>query len=136
MKKEFSIGWLAALALILWSCGGTGSPEQRGELAPGLIVHNGKIFTANEAHDFVEAVAVWGGEIVAAGSNLHILELASAETRLMDLQGHTMLPGFHDNHIHLGRSRGGLQEWKGGLISTVPGSNVTSAYLPPVIRLK
>ena len=117
MKKALSSWLLAASALILGSC--RDQPTVRMS-APDLIVHSGLVFTANKTYDVVEAVAVRQGWIVAVGSDRQILDLASDNTRVLDLQGHTMLPGFNDNHIHLGRGRGGLQEWKGGLISAVP----------------
>ena len=32
---------------------------------------------------------------------------------MVDLKGNTVLPGFYDNHIHLGEA---VQEWRGGLV--------------------
>lgn len=69
--------------------------------APAAVFYNGKIATVNANFDMVEAVAVNEGRIVALGLNDDIQALASDETRLVDLQGKTVLPGFYDNHVHL-----------------------------------
>ena len=60
------------------------------------------------------------GRIVAVGANGEVLALATGVTQRIDLEGHTMLPGFFDNHVHAGGGGGSLMEWKGGLISEVP----------------
>ena len=120
MRKAHSLVGVAVLALILTGCNLPGTTLPGEELAIEAIFHNGKIFTANESYDFVEAVAVREGKIVAVGSNQEVLELASPGTRLVDLEGRTMLPGFNDNHVYLGGGRGELQEWEGGLIGAVP----------------
>jgi len=91
-----------------------------GDVEPDVIYHNGNVFTANSNHDLVEAVAIRDGRIVAVGSNERVLELASETTQRIDLEGNTMLPGFFDNHVHVGGGGGRLMEWKGGLISEVP----------------
>ncbi len=91
-----------------------------GDVEPDVIYHNGNVFTANSDYDMVEAVAIRDGRIVAVGSNERVLELASETTHRIDLEGNTMLPGFFDNHVHVGGGGGRLMEWKGGLISEVP----------------
>jgi predicted amidohydrolase YtcJ len=85
-------------------------------LAPEAIYHGGKIVTVNPGSEIAEAVAIRDGRIVAVGSNREIRRLAGPATRMVDLEGRTVLPGFGDNHIHLGRE---LQEWNGGLIGAV-----------------
>ena len=107
---------LLFVAVFLPSCGTTADIG----VWPDLIVHNGKVFTANQEYDFLEAVAVRDGTIVAVGENREMLRLAGAETRLLDLEDRTMVPGFFDNHVHLGRTFSGFQEWEGGLIVAVP----------------
>jgi predicted amidohydrolase YtcJ len=86
-------------------------------LAPDAILHNGRIQTVNERFEIVEALAIRDGRIVALGSNATVRPLAAPGTRMMDLGGKTVLPGFYDNHIHLGEE---LQPWKGGMIGAVP----------------
>ncbi len=88
--------------------------------APDVVYHNGKVFTGNDAFDLAEAVAVKDGRIVAVGPDDQVLAMATGATRRVDLEGNTMLPGFFDNHVHVGAGGGELMEWKGGLISAVP----------------
>ena len=96
------------------SCGG-----EPPNLAPDVVYHHGHVVTATEDGRTAQAVAIRHGRIVAVGSSSDLLGLADASTRLVDLDGATLLPGFYDNHVHLGRTRAELQEWKGGLIAQV-----------------
>lgn len=115
MNKALSI---IGVGLVAWTaaCGG----PSVGTIAPDAIYFNGNVFTANADYDVVEAVAIGDGKIVAVGSNEDVLALASPSTERIDLEGHTMLPGFYDNHVHVGGGGGRLMEWKGGLIAEVP----------------
>lgn len=47
------------------------------------------------------ALAARNGRITDIGSNDRILALKSKSTKIIDLHGRTVLPGFHDSHIHL-----------------------------------
>lgn len=87
-------------------------------LSPDAIYFNGKIVTVNTDFDVVEAVAIWNGRFVAVGSDAEVKPLAGESTRLVDLEGKTVLPGFYDNHIHLGPGRG-VQRWEEGFIPAV-----------------
>lgn len=93
-----------------------GSAPGSSALAPDVIYHSGKIVTANADFEIAEALAIRDGRVIAVGSDARVRSLASAATREVDLEGRTVLPGFGDNHIHLGRE---LQEWHGGLIGAV-----------------
>jgi hypothetical protein len=85
---------------------------------PEVIYHNAKVLTVNPGFEIAQAVAVAGGKIVGVGSNEQIKALGGARTTLVDLGGKPLLPGFYDNHIHLG---GPLQPWKhGGMITALP----------------
>ena len=67
---------------------------------PELILHNGKIVTVDEQFSIAEALAIERGRIVAAGSNAAVRALAGPESRSIDLQGKTVLPGLIDTHTH------------------------------------
>jgi predicted amidohydrolase YtcJ len=67
-----------------------------------LILHNGKIFTADTSKPWAEAVAIQGTVIVAVGNNEEIMAWKSDNTKLIDLKGHTVVPGFNDAHCHVG----------------------------------
>lgn len=66
-----------------------------------LIFANAKIFTANPAQAWAQAVAVQGNRIVRVGSNDEVLSLRDASTRVIDAQNNTLLPGINDAHFHL-----------------------------------
>lgn len=63
---------------------------------------NGKLFTADSARPYVEALAIQGSRILATGTSAMIRNLATAHTTIVDLQGKTGVPGFNDAHDHLG----------------------------------
>lgn len=67
-----------------------------------IILINGKIFTSDTAHLYVQALAIKGNKIIAAGSNAAIEKTASAKTKKIDLEGKTVVPGFNDAHDHPG----------------------------------
>lgn len=65
-----------------------------------LILTNGRIYTVDMAHPWVEAVAVRNGRILAVGTTDEMLALAGQETERLDVGGRLVLPGFTDAHIH------------------------------------
>ncbi len=60
---------------------------------------NGKIWTVDKVKPSARAVAVSDGRIIAVGANAEIQQLADATTKVVDLQGKFMMPGFIDNHV-------------------------------------
>ena len=87
-------------------------------LEPDVIYFNGKIVTVNEQFEIVEAVAIRDGRFVAGGSNEEVRALVSPSTGFVDLEGQIVLPGFCEDHIHLGPSSR-LQKWEQGYIPAV-----------------
>jgi hypothetical protein len=75
--------------------------EVPGPLAPDRVLYNGKIVTVDEDFSIVQAVASKEGHFIAVGSDAHILPLVATRTERIDLEGKTVLPGFHDFHVHL-----------------------------------
>ena len=67
-----------------------------------IILINGKIFSSNSTQLYVQALAINGNKIIAAGSNASIEKTASAKTKKIDLEGKTVVPGFNDAHHHPG----------------------------------
>jgi predicted amidohydrolase YtcJ len=61
---------------------------------------NGKIFTSRDEAHFVNALAISKGLVIASGNNEEILAQKSNKSRIIDLQGKTVIPGFHDAHLH------------------------------------
>jgi predicted amidohydrolase YtcJ len=70
--------------------------------APELIIHHAKVFTADPAHRWAEAVAIRGNRIVAVGTNTAVTALAGDDTKRIDAGGRVVIPGFNDAHTHQG----------------------------------
>lgn len=62
---------------------------------------NGNIYTMNERQPRAEAIAVQGNRIVFVGSNAEAKKFQSAETKMVDLGGKTVVPGLTDSHCHI-----------------------------------
>ena len=65
-----------------------------------LILHNGTIWTVDEKNPTAQAVAIKDGKFVVVGSNDSALKLRGPNTRVIDLKGNFVVPGFNDNHVH------------------------------------
>jgi len=65
-----------------------------------LALINGKIVTINKKSELAEAVGVRDGKIVAVGKTDEIKELGGSGTKVIDLQGKTVTPGFIESHCH------------------------------------
>src|SRR5262245_26848252 len=65
-----------------------------------LVLVNGKIRTVNDKQPEVEAVAVLGNRIAAVGSTEEIRKWVGENTKVIDLQGKRVTPGFNDSHVH------------------------------------
>ncbi len=84
---------LAALALAT-ACGPDAPPPDR-------ILLNGLIWTGDSARPAATAIALRGDSIVAVGFDADIEALAGEATRVENLEGRRVVPGFHDAHWHL-----------------------------------
>ena len=65
-----------------------------------LILQNGRVYTVDPSRPGAEAVAVRGESIVRVGTNAEALALRGPGTRVIDLAGRSVLPGFNDAHTH------------------------------------
>jgi predicted amidohydrolase YtcJ len=65
-----------------------------------LILTGGFVYTMDAARSAAEAVAVRGGRIVYVGLAADAKAFAGQSTRIVDLSGKMLLPGFHDAHVH------------------------------------
>ena len=83
-------------------------PQSAVPLSADLVLINGKIRTVNEAQPQAEAVACRQGRIVAVGTTSEIRRLIGAATRVVDLQGRLVVPGFNDAHVHFFSGGAGL----------------------------
>jgi predicted amidohydrolase YtcJ len=66
-----------------------------------LIVVNARIYTVDNARPMASAMAVRNGRVVFVGSDAEARTLAGAATRILDVQGRTVIPGMVDAHVHL-----------------------------------
>ncbi|HLX84127.1 MAG TPA: amidohydrolase [Terriglobales bacterium] len=48
-----------------------------------------------------QALAILGDKILAVGSRDEILKLKGPDSKIVDLDGHFVMPGFNDAHLHL-----------------------------------
>jgi predicted amidohydrolase YtcJ len=67
---------------------------------PNLLFFNGVIRSGVPQDPTAEALAIRGSRIVCLGANSDIKALAGPKTRLIDLHGALVLPGFNDAHVH------------------------------------
>ena len=64
------------------------------------VLLNGKVLTVDRASSTREALAIRDGRIVAVGTTADVRRLAGSTTRVIDLQGRTVIPGLIDSHMH------------------------------------
>jgi hypothetical protein len=89
--------------------------------AADTIYFGGPIVTMVADGSYVEALAVKAGKIVAAGSLKSVEALKGANTKMVDLAGRCLMPGFIDPHSHVvmqsakfcGCQPGSLPDWRG-----------------------
>ncbi|MCY3706982.1 MAG: amidohydrolase [Gammaproteobacteria bacterium] len=87
------------LSVVLAGCAPQADPAN-------TIFHGDNIVTMDPQQPAVEAVAVRGETIVAAGSMDDVMALQGPSTRVVDLGDNALLPGFIDSHGHfLGAGR-------------------------------
>ncbi len=66
-----------------------------------LVLRGGKVITMDGRDRITEAVAVNGNRITAAGSNAEIARFTGTQTKIVELHGRALLPGFIDSHNHV-----------------------------------
>jgi len=81
---------MIALALLL----STAAPAD-------LIIRDAHIVTVDPKFSIAGAAAVRDGKFIAVGSDAEVLKARGPNTRVIDLHGKTVLPGFNDTHVHL-----------------------------------
>lgn len=65
-----------------------------------LVLLNGAVYTVGPKRPWVEAVAVREKTIVAVGSKAEVNRFVGEETKVVDLAGRMLLPGFVEGHMH------------------------------------
>lgn len=105
----------AAVVVGLASCTRALSPEQ----TANVIYTGGDIITINDSQPTAEALAVKDGKIIAVGSKADVLKHKASATKMVDLRGKTLLPGFIDAHGHVFNA--GLQALAANLLARPDG---------------
>ncbi|MBI3858002.1 MAG: amidohydrolase [Planctomycetes bacterium] len=91
---------LSALLLLTLSACQSGPAAASGPA--DLIVHHAKVVTVDANFSIAEALAIRDGRIIAVGSDEEIFRLVEqGRTRVIDAEGHPVLPGLYDSHVHL-----------------------------------
>ena len=85
---------MAVGALIL-SVASSASAQQ-----PALLMTNGNIVTLDSNDSIASSVLIRNGRIAAVGDDLQ----APTGAEIIDLQGHTVIPGLMDSHVHFVRA--------------------------------
>ena len=115
--------WLAWLGLGTMLAQAPGIPPE--VLAyPEIILYNGEVLTADDQFTNAEAMAIRGDQILTVGSTGDIRRLAGPQTRQIDLNGRSVVPGFFDTHLHQawvgqvakGGGEGGFEEVRKGRV--------------------
>ncbi|CAN5659812.1 amidohydrolase [soil metagenome] len=69
-----------------------------------LILTGGVVWTGNEASPEAEAIALRGNRILAVGSVAEVNGHRGSNTRVIELEGRFVAPGFIDNHTHFNQA--------------------------------
>jgi predicted amidohydrolase YtcJ len=145
MVRRFAVlalGMIIGIACAPWAA------AQNADLnSPELILTNGKVLTMDGRSTVAEALAVRDGKILLVGNNAAIKQSAGPQTKVIDLEGRTIVPGLIDTHAHfkaaglaeyvvnMGRARSvaeALDAIKAFAAKKKPGEWITSsAWHPP-----
>src|SRR2546425_7356031 len=94
---------------VLLFCTISMAQDQPSQPKADIILLHGNIYTGVEvpssfhAMQRVEALAIRGDRVQAAGTENEILKLKGPQTQVINLDGHFVMPGFNDAHLHLDR---------------------------------
>ncbi|HET7881461.1 MAG TPA: amidohydrolase [Acetobacteraceae bacterium] len=65
-----------------------------------IVFRNGPVYTVNASMPWARAVAVTGKRIAFVGDDAGVRSFIGPQTRVVDLAGRMLLPGFVEGHIH------------------------------------
>ena len=116
----------------LFACAAVAQPAATAAGPADLIYSGGPILTMNDAAPSAEAVAVRAGRILALGTRAQMEATRGPGTRMVNLEGRTMLPGFVDPHGHVAMV--GLQAVGANLLAAPDGEANDIASLIRILR--
>ncbi len=135
MKLGFVKGMLLPSILCVWTVGflpGATAQNQVPSIPADTIYFGGPVLTMNDQQPTAQAVTVRGGRIISVGTKTNLLKQKGPRTKLVDLKGKTLLPGFIDAHSHV--STVGLQAISANLLPPPDGPNSSIAALQDTLR--
>ena len=71
------------------------------DLAPDLILTDGRFYTLDAENTVAQAVAIKDGRFIAIGGDAEITSLAGPATKRLSLAGRAAIPSIFDAHIHM-----------------------------------
>jgi predicted amidohydrolase YtcJ len=99
------------------------APQPAPESERAVILRGGPILTVDDANPVGEALAIRGSTILGVGSLTEVKRHYTPGTEIVDLQGHAVLPGFVEPHVHVMQSAlaaAGLEEDGAALFENAP----------------
>jgi predicted amidohydrolase YtcJ len=66
-----------------------------------LIIHNARVYAADDLGSIAEAVAIRGNKILKVGGEREVMRIRRPQTTIIDAKGAAVLPGFDDAHVSL-----------------------------------
>lgn len=100
---------IACMLLLLASAAVHATPSDSPARPPEWVLLGGKVFTGDAARPWVTAVAIAGQRVLAVGDDAAMRALAGPRTRVVELGGRVVVPGFNDAHAHVAVDRGGVR---------------------------
>src|SRR5205823_4186192 len=96
LYRQLLVNAIVILALIVSTGGRSGvgcaeAAETADQSRADLIIHHGKIVTIDKQFTIHQAMAVQDGRILRVGSNEQVLQTKGPQTKLLDLNGKTVL---------------------------------------------
>jgi predicted amidohydrolase YtcJ len=92
--------FLKFIALVIMTGLLFSSCQPKGEAMADLVLLNGQIWTVDPDRPEASAVAINQNRILAVGQDSNVKELIGPETKVINLKGAFVLPGFIDAHTH------------------------------------
>ncbi|MBM3112826.1 amidohydrolase family protein [Pseudomonas sp. P66] len=97
-KQHLSLSSIALIAGVVGCGQALAATVDSGK---NTVYLNGEIYTQNRQHQKVEAIAVADDKFVYAGNREGAESFIKQGFQVVDLGGKMVLPGLHDNHIHV-----------------------------------
>lgn len=115
-----------------------------------LIFKNGKVITLDSQSKIAEAIAIRDGKILAVGSNAEMKPFQGEQTKVVSLDGKTVIPGLIESHVHALRAARGeliqphqelnsvaeIQAWIREKVKEVPAGRWITVPRTDITRLK